>query len=67
MKYYAQIFNDERGKKMEQTEKTKYYGIYILRIISDYWVTNDRGDEIYVGETKPTEQQINYYADLWSK
>jgi hypothetical protein len=50
---------------MEQTE-TKYYGIYILRL-EGYWIVNDRGDEIYVAETKPTERQINYYADLWRK
>ena len=54
---------------MEQAEhtKTKYYGIYVLRMITDYWIINDRGDQVYVGKTKPTERQVDYYADLWRK
>ena len=48
-------------------EKTKYYGIDILHIYDDYWVTNDRGDQVYTGKTRPTETQIDYYAALWRK
>jgi hypothetical protein len=51
-------------------EQTRYYGVSIqvecmIGYGNRYWITDDRGNQVYCGMDKPTEQQIDTFVSCY--
>lgn len=58
---YGRLF-DTGGAEI--LTETKYHGVYICESEDgNYWLTADNGSEVCYGLVKPTEAQIEKFAD----
>ena len=44
-------------------EQTRWYGIYIQQDEQGFWIVDDNGGDQYMGNTPPTDSQVEQYRN----